>query len=287
VLKGEAKEAYDQANALLSKNEFSGAFTLFHRAYELSADPRLFWNMGRVEYLRNRNAEARQWVERYFSERKVAYADVGEEAETSVREILRQATGEIVITGVPAGAKVFLDGREVATAPLTSPLYVEPGVRALRLELPNRAFVTREESLTGGGQWKLDAAPLLTPPKARPQATGTLSIHTGEAASSIRVDERIVGRGNWRGVLPAGEHAVEVLLPGKQAFHETLTLANGSSRTLTVQLKEEKSNLAWPWIVGGVAVAAGLAVGGYFLLQRSSDPERAHPRGTFGAAGGE
>jgi hypothetical protein len=59
ALEGEAKDAYDQTNGLIERNEFSGAFTLYHRAYELAPDARQLWNMGRVEYLRERFAAAR------------------------------------------------------------------------------------------------------------------------------------------------------------------------------------------------------------------------------------
>jgi hypothetical protein len=279
VLQGEAKDAYDQANALLAKNELAGAFTLYHRAYELSHDPRLFWNMGRVEYLRDRNAAARTWVERYFSERKVAYTDVEATTESGIREMLRSTTSEIVVSGLPSGTKLFLDGHEAATAPLNGPLFVEPGLRALRIELPNRRFVTREEALKAGGQWKLDAGPLLE------KLGAVLSITTGEPKSSIRIDQRVVANGNWRGVLVPGEHDVEVLLPGKQTFHERVTLLSGSSKTLSAVLKDEDSALVWPWIVGGT-LAAGLAVGAVLLLKHSpSETTRSQPAGGLGAGG--
>jgi len=37
----------------------------------------------------------------------------------------------------------------------------------------------------------------------------------------------------------------------------------------------------WPWVVGGVVVAAGAAVGGYFLF-RPHDQTSPVPNGTFG-----
>jgi hypothetical protein len=279
ALTGEAKEAYDQANALLERNELSGAFTLYHRAYELSHDGRLLWNMGRVEYLRKRYAAARTWVERFFAEGRSDYVDTDPEADAKVRNWLRTVTGEVALDGVPDGAKIYLDGRHVATAPLGRPLYVEPGVRSLRVALPDQSYFTQELVLTASEQSKVNVRSL---PIRINKANATLEVATNEPQSSIQIDHRVVGRGSWRGVLPVGKHDVDVMMTGKQTFHEQVMLPAGGSRTLSVKLNDEDKALVWPWVVGGVAVAAGLAVGGYFLLRPQEETRAATLSSSFG-----
>ena len=62
---------------------------------------------------------------------------------------------------------------------------------------------------------------------------------------------------------------------------EEVQLRAGEMRRIDVTLHDERRAASvWPWIVGGVALAAGAAVGGYFLF-RTSDPGPAPVTGGF------
>jgi hypothetical protein len=61
---------------------------------------------------------------------------------------------------------------------------------------------------------------------------------------------------------------VNVTESGKLPYKAQVDLRDGETRSLEVTLENERTGSpVWPWIVGGVAVAAGAAIGGYFLLQ--------------------
>ena len=55
---------------------------------------------------------------------------------------------------------------------------------------------------------------------------------------------------------------------GKIPYVAQVDLHAGETRTMQVSPTSEKKGMpVWPWVVGGVVVAAGAAVGGYFLFR--------------------
>ncbi|MEO6599545.1 MAG: hypothetical protein ABIQ16_06705, partial [Polyangiaceae bacterium] len=59
-------------------------------------------------------------------------------------------------------------------------------------------------------------------------------------------------------------------------------LLPGGSRTLQVALVDEGSNRPlWPWLAGGAVLAAGAAVGAYFLFKPDDTPG-SQPSGRLG-----
>ena len=84
----------------------------------------------------------------------------------------------------------------------------------------------------------------------------------------VAVDGRVSEKGRFDEELEAGAHDVRVTEPGKIAYRSGVELRDGETRTVEVTLENEKHGaLVWPWIVGGAAVVAGAAVGGYFLFK--------------------
>jgi hypothetical protein len=79
-----------------------------------------------------------------------------------------------------------------------------------------------------------------------------------------------------------GPHEVEVTAPGKTAYKAGVDLHDRETRTLQVTLRPEGRGAVWPWVVGGAALAAGAAVGAYFLF-KPSDQVAAPPTGDLGS----
>jgi hypothetical protein len=84
----------------------------------------------------------------------------------------------------------------------------------------------------------------------------------------VVIDGQSAAKGNFDGELAVGSHSVQVTESGKLAYKAQVDLRDGETRSLDITLENESHGaLIWPWIVGGVAVAAGAAIGGYFLFQ--------------------
>jgi hypothetical protein len=103
-----------------------------------------------------------------------------------------------------------------------------------------------------------------------------------EDDATVIVDDKVAGKGRFDGQLAPGHHQVKVSEPGKAPYVADVDLKDGETRTMQVTLESEHHGVGvWPWVVGGVVVAAGAAVGGYFLF-KPQDQTAAPPTGKLG-----
>jgi hypothetical protein len=136
----------------------------------------------------------------------------------------------------------------------------------------------REQVEVGDGALPATASAALAPEGQGPASHLTI---TSDPNATISVDGQIVGKGRFDGAEAAGTHEVSVVETGMQSHEATIDLRAGETRTLDVMLEAVHHAPVWPWIVGGVALAAGAAIGGYFLF-RPQDQTGPVPRGSLG-----
>lgn len=263
-LTGGAKADYESGRLLFSDGDNEGAKLKFESAYEASKDPRLLWNIAACEKNLRNYARVLDLLERYLA---TGDERITEEARTRAVELKNTVRGfvaEVTIRTEPDGAKVFVDGHEVGTTPLSGPIRMNQGSRALRLE--KDGFEAYQQNLkVNGGETKS-----LTLKLVKQTTQSRLRVTAGEG-QKIVVDGRDVGTGEWEGYLKPGSHTVQVTAPGYRTYRSEFILEpkqNKVSRvTLEVIPKESSSSL--PWLLGGAAVlAAGLGVGAYFLFKK-------------------
>jgi len=261
-LTGEAASAYQSARLLLDDGDRAGALEKFKRAYDLSHDPRLLWNMAACEKELRHYARAKALVSRYVREggNKLTAENRAEAAETEAA--LQAFYSLISIEGAPAGARVLVDEVELGTAPLKESAALDLGHHVVRVEHEGYEPFTATLEVPGN-----TASSLLVSMKPE-QAAARLAISSSGARDLIKLDGKVVGTAHWEGALAPGLHDLRVTGDGKKPFQTQLLLAPHGARTLTVALEsEERHGAAWPWVVGGVAVAGGLAFGGYLLFK--------------------
>jgi hypothetical protein len=100
---------------------------------------------------------------------------------------------------------------------------------------------------------------------------GRLEVRAPDDAA-IKIDGNSVGIGTWTGTLPSGGHTLNVNAPKMRQYQTEVMLQDGQTRTVEVSLEPESKTGGlpwWAWVGGGVIVAAGASVGGYFLLHKS------------------
>jgi hypothetical protein len=105
---------------------------------------------------------------------------------------------------------------------------------------------------------------------------------TSDEEATVIVDSAVVGQGRFEGRLAPGAHEVRVTESGKTPYQSKVELRDGEMRTMQVTLESERQGPIWPWVVGGAVVAAGAAVGGYFVF-RPQDRTEPVPPGTLGS----
>jgi hypothetical protein len=274
ALTGEARVAYDDAKLLLQNGDPAGAVAKFQRAYVLSGDARLLWNIAACEKALRHYASASEFVGRYLREGDATLSDEARRSALATQQALRAFFSEVKLLGLPAGARVSGDGVPVAVAPLVSPLRVDLGKRLLRVDLEGYETLSRALDVPGTTDLEVELA---LKPKSR---TATLSVLTGEASAVIAIDGKVVGSARWQGNVPAGPHRVRVTARARKPYELSFELAAGSSRTLQIALVEERSSV-WPWLVGAAAVSLAAGVGGYLLL-KPDDMHVPAPRGELG-----
>jgi len=257
-LTGEAKTAYERGRQLYQAGDAGAAFTMFSRAYELTFEPRLLWNMGACRKTERRYARAHALVSAYLH-------DAGDAVSADMREMasetlvaLRSLFAVVQLDGVPPGARVLVDGEEVGRVP-PSELSLDVGAHALRVE--REGFIPFASAVDIRGPSDVMVRVVM-----RVDDTGKLVVSAPPGAV-IRVDGARPTLGRWEGAVAAGMHAIAVTAPGKRPYGATIVVAARSHAHVEVTLDPEPWSAPWPWIAGGAALTAIAAVGAYLTFR--------------------
>ena len=129
--KEEARKHYDRAIELVDDGQLEGAMVEFQRAYDLTRHFAVLYNIGQVFVSLARPVEAVDAYERYLADggKKIRAARRAEVVEEIARQKARIATLEM--RGLPEGAIVRVDGKEIGKAPIPSPVRVGVGIHTV------------------------------------------------------------------------------------------------------------------------------------------------------------
>jgi tetratricopeptide (TPR) repeat protein len=129
--KEEARKHYDRALELADDGQPEGAIVEFRRSYDLTHHFAVLYNIGQVYVSLARPVEAVDAYERYLTDgaKKIPAARRAEVEQEIARQKARIATLEI--RGLPEGAVVRVDGKEVTKAPIAAPVRVGVGTHAI------------------------------------------------------------------------------------------------------------------------------------------------------------
>jgi hypothetical protein len=262
-LTGAAKEAFSTAQILVKNGDFAGASTKYEEAYELSKDPRLVYDMAVCARSLRAYARMQSLLVRYEREAGAALSPSERSDVDAALATIRNLVGSVKVVASEDGATVGVDGAVVGTTPLAEALRLDLGEHQLHVEKAGFTPYDQTFQVAGGSESALSASLVAV------AHVGHLVVSTDDG-SMVFVDQKVTGKGRFEASLPAGPHDVRVTAPGKIAFEAEVDLHDGETRTVQVTLASAKPSApVWPWIVGGVAVAAGAAIGGYFLFKPS------------------
>jgi hypothetical protein len=274
-LRGDARGAYESGKLLLTNHDFAGALTKFQQAYSLSSDPRLLYNMAICEKELRHYARMQALLQQYENDSGAALSS---ETRTAVDEALaaiRPLVGKIQVTATEDGAAVLLDGEAAGTTPLPTALSADLGKHTVVMK--KDGFETAEQTVDspGGGT----VAVSITLVRRAHSARLVVAV---DANAVVAVDGRSSAKGGFDAPVSPGTHHIGVTEAGKLPYTADVDLHDGETRTMDVSMVPEHSGSSvWPWIVGGAVVAAGAAVGGYFLFKPQTQTGPA-PTGVIG-----
>ncbi|WP_044240498.1 PEGA domain-containing protein [Chondromyces apiculatus] len=272
-LTGMAKAEYGAGNALLKDGDFAGALVQFEKAYALSKDHRVLWNIALCQKNLRRYAALLDTLQRLEKDGGALLTAEDRKDIADLRTTAEGLVSRVEVVANEAGATVLIDDASMGTTPLAAPLVVELGERRIRVTKPGFKEFTRTLRVEGGGRISLAAT--LT----REVRRGTLVVQAG-AEDLISLDGRTVGRGRWEGSVPSGQHALRVSAPGKETHEAEVLVRDGEMRRVDVGLNAaaSSSGRTWLWIGGGAALLAGAVITGALLFEPGTPAER----GTLG-----
>jgi hypothetical protein len=130
-VKEEARKHYDRAIELVDDGQLEGAVVEFQRSYDLTHHFAVLYNIGQVFVSLAKPVEAVDAYERYLADggKKIPAARHTEVEQEIARQRARIATLEI--RGLPEGAAVRVDGKEIGKAPIAVPVRVGVGTHAI------------------------------------------------------------------------------------------------------------------------------------------------------------
>jgi len=277
ALTGEAKESYEAGKVLYGDGDYAGAVLKFQHAYDVSKDPRLLWNVIASEKNVRHYARAEKLLNEYLAAGGAILTESDRAEAQALLEAVRPFIAEIALKVNEPEATVLVDDVEVGRTPLAAPLRVDMGPRKVRVAKAGFREFSVTQSFASGSVTPLDV-------------TLAVEVHEGRlrisapAEATIRVDGKIVGKGEWEAKVGSGAHSIEVSADGKETWRADSLVRDDQLTTLLVSLKDNPSSggvPSWVWIAGGGVLAAGLGTGAYFLFKPADKGPPAATPGTL------
>jgi hypothetical protein len=230
-----ARKAWDAARQLAEAKDYKGALVELQRAYELSNNPRILYNVGALEKLLTHYARAVDAWERELREGtgRLSPAEAGE-ARSSIA-IVQQFVTTIDVTANEADATLYIDDYPVGKTPFASPVKIDVGKRAVRLS--KDGFVDAVQTVDAASGQRLPVSFTLEPKNK----TALVSVTVGGAPSAtVFVDGKDMGPAPFKGDLTAERHTIEARSPGFVTVGQTVDVLYKEPMSLVLALSQER-----------------------------------------------
>ena len=234
-LPDDARRAWDAAKQLADANDYKGAQVEFQRAYTLSQNPRVLYNLGVVEKLLTHYARAAAAWERELSE------GAGKLSPTEITElhnaigIVQQIVTTIDVQANEPDATLSIDDYAVGKTPFLGPVRIDVGKHTVRLVKPGFADATQQVEVASGQ--KLPVILRLEPLNK----TGLVTVTVGGAPNAtVYVDGRDMGIAPFKGELSAERHTIEAKAPGFVTVSQTVEVLYHQPMSLVLSLSQER-----------------------------------------------
>lgn len=248
----------EQGVALRVQGKLEPALELFQRAHALAPSARTLAQMGLAEGALHRWIAADDHLTAALASHDTPWIEVprNREALEQALATVRSHIGTANIVGA-AGARVTVDGREVARLPLTSPIRLPEGPVHLRATALGYGEAEATVTVVGGGEQTvvLSLAPLPTPAPMPP------SLHLDEPPPTPRWK-------TWTGLSLLGASAAAI---ATGAVWLVLDGRSSCAATALGRCEYVYDTKLQGWLTIGAGVAAG-AAGGLLLWSAREAP---------------
>lgn len=227
----EARERYQRGVELFDERNYTAAMVEFQRAYELTRNPAVLFNISATHELSGHFVEALDAMHAYERDapREVVARRRAEVDAALAR--LRQRVGTIVLRFDAPEMEVRVDGLVRATTEARAGLRVAAGRHRVSISAPH--FQRREEEFDIAGGTTLNLSEPLTPEAAY------MAVDCNVQGAEIVVDGRVVGTSPTTSPIPVpeGTHHVTVRRPGFTPYETDVNSVGTGARV--------RAQLAW------------------------------------------
>jgi PEGA domain len=262
TLTGVAKAEYEGAKLLYGDKDYANALIKFQRAYELSDDPRLLWNVAVCEKNLRRYTRTLATLKKYREKSGPNLSESDKQEALDLEKAVQGFISKLDLTVNEAGAAVTIDGEAIGTTPIAGPLTVDIGVRTIRVTKRGFKDYEQVQRVVGGADVKLAVT------LEKDLRLGKLLITAGPE-DLIALDGKAVGRGSWEGTVRSGGHTLRVSAPGMTPHQSEVLVKDSETRRIPVSLTPLPASgpPTWLWIAGGIALVGGTAAAAALMVE--------------------
>ena len=266
-LSGMAKAEYEGARILYGDKDFASAISKFQRAYELSSDPRLLFNIAVCQKNLRKYSKMLATIRRYLEDGAAILTSDDKQQAQDIVKTVEAFVSELKLSVDEADAEVFVDDEKIGITPMKGTTFLDVGVRKITVKKKGYADAVVNKQVPGGGAVAVDVRLI------KEIHRGKLLVSAG-VNDVISLDNKVIGRGKWEGAVPSGGHTLKVSSPGMANYQSEVVIQDNQTRRVDVTLNPlaTDSTSTILWIAGGAAVLAGAAIGGALLFQPPTNP---------------
>jgi hypothetical protein len=234
-LSAEARSDWDAARELYDAGDYRSALVHFEKAYELSKNPRVLFNVGVCwKDLTQYALAIRVWERALGFKDRLGAEDV-RKLEFAV-SAARPFVSTMQLVSDQMGALLSIDGNEIGKTPFVEPIPIDVGRR--KLTLSKDGFVTSEKTIDVVQGKQIALAVNLVPQNK----TGTVSISiAGAAGATLFMDGRELGPAPFNGEIAEGPHTFEARAPGYVTTRQTSEVSFGKSLRIALSLAKAQN----------------------------------------------
>ena len=255
-------EHFNRGVEYVHDGDLKGALIEFKRAYAVSPNYRVLYNLGQVANALGRYTEAQDYFQHYLNDGgDEISADRKRDVETQLNKLAgRIAT--LVLTSNVAGAEIFVDEVSVGTSPLQGPVKVSSGTRTIAAVSSGRPRVAQVIDVAGGDtvavQLSFPQTAELTPSPA-PLST---TVHTQSTPTAeSRTGNPALWLGITSGALLVGAGVMGYLTVRDANHYDDAVARKTSVRELEdLDSRASTKALVTDVLLGATVVAAGITV---------------------------
>ncbi|MEB2311360.1 MAG: PEGA domain-containing protein [Sorangiineae bacterium] len=226
----EATRHFELGVKLYRDGNWAGALAEFEATYRLKPGASSLQNVALCLKQLFRYAEAADTLERLLARHGAELDDAQRRNVKAAILELSSLVGSIVISVVPASAKLSVDGRALDATLRAAGVRLNVGEHTVVAEEDGYQRLTTVVRVAGGQR--------LTPVALELVPTGGfVTIETGDRDAAIAVDGKPLAFHEWRGPLPVGRHYVQVYRQGYVTFEQVFGVALGETISVTATLE--------------------------------------------------